>query len=109
MSSLFSIPAALPHQEEFSEILVRSGEIVVERIISHGHTTSPGEWFDQEKDEWVALLQGSARLTFSDGSMLQMHAGDWTLIPAHRRHRVEETSTTPPCIWVALHFPSPSS
>ncbi len=106
MSGLFSIPAGLPGPEEFSEILARSGEIVVERIISHGHTTPGGAWFDQEKDEWVALLQGEALLTFSDGLNLEMRAGDSTLIPAHRRHRVERTSTDPPCIWLALHFPS---
>jgi cupin 2 domain-containing protein len=109
MSNLFSIPAGLPRPEEFSEVLARSGAIVLERIISHGHTTAPGEWFDQEKNEWVTLLQGNARLAFSDGSVLDMQAGDWTLIPAHRRHRVERTTTEPPCIWIALHFPSPSS
>ncbi len=106
MNSLFSIPAELPRPEEFSEILLRSGKIIVERIISHGHTTPPGTWFDQEQDEWVALLQGEALLTFSDGPDLQMRAGDWTYIPAHRRHRVERTSTNPPCIWVAFHIPS---
>ena len=109
MSSLFSVPAGLPRPEEFSEILARSGEIIVERIISHGHTTSPGIWFDQEKDEWVALLQGEAGLTFSDGTELRMHAGDWALIPAHRRHRVVETTTDPPCIWIAFLFPPHSS
>src|SRR5512140_1114119 len=105
MNSLFSIPAGLPRPEEFSEIFVRSGEIIVERIISHGHATLPGHWFDQDKDEWVALLQGDALLLFSDGTGLEMHAGDSTCIPAHCRHRVERTSTDPPCIWLALHFP----
>ncbi|RPH35343.1 cupin domain-containing protein [bacterium] len=106
MNSLYSIPPELPGPEEFSETLVRSGEVVVERIISHGQSTPSGEWFDQERHEWVALLQGSARLMFSDGATLEMHAGDWTFIPAHRRHRVEQTTTNPPCIWIALHFPS---
>ncbi len=106
MNSLFSIPAELPRPGEFSEILARSGEIIVERIISHGHATPPGAWFDQEKDEWVALLQGAARLSFSDGSGLEMRAGDWIFIPAHRRHRVEKTTADPPCIWIALHIPS---
>ena len=106
MNSLFSIPADVPGPGEFSEILLRGGEVVIERIISHGHTTPPGTWFDQDKDEWVALLQGEAHLTFSDGSGLEMRAGDSTLIPAHRRHRVDRTTTDPPCIWLALHFPS---
>jgi cupin 2 domain-containing protein len=108
MNSLLSIPAGLPRPEEFSEPLVQCGDVVLERIISHGHTSSPGAWFDQERDEWVALLQGHARLAFSDGVVLDMQAGDWTLIPAHCRHRVDATSAEPPCIWVALHFPSSS-
>jgi cupin 2 domain-containing protein len=109
MKNLFSIPAELPRPEEYSEILARSGDVTVERIISHGHATPPGTWYDQEKDEWVALLQGEARLTFSDGSELGMGAGDWAFIPAHRRHRVDQTSIDPPCIWVALHLPSHST
>src|SRR5512142_1563429 len=104
MNGLFSIPAELPRSEEFSEILLRSGEVLVERIISHGHVTAPGTWFDQEKDEWVALLQGEARLLYDDGSELDMHAGDWTFIPAHCRHRVEQTTMNPPCVWIAIHF-----
>jgi cupin 2 domain-containing protein len=109
MTSLFSIPAGLPRLEEFSEILARSGDVVVERIISHGHTTPSGEWFDQDHGEWVALLQGHARLVFNDGSVLDMHAGDWTIIQAHQRHRVEATTIDPPCVWIAIHFSSSSS
>jgi len=107
--SLFSIPAELPRPEEFSEILARSGDCAVERIVSHGHATPPGDWFDQETDEWVAVLQGDARLKFHDGSELEMHPGDWIIIPAHRRHRVEQTSDNPPCVWIAFHFPSHST
>jgi cupin 2 domain-containing protein len=109
MTNIFSIPDGLPGPGEFAEVLTRSGDIIVERIVSHGHTTSPSTWFDQEKNEWVALVQGKALLTFSDGSSQEMKAGDWLFIPAHRRHRVEETSTDPPCIWIAFHFPTSPS
>lgn len=34
----------------------------VERIVSQGHVTPPGQWYDQDWDEWVSLLSGAARL-----------------------------------------------
>ncbi|NTV46153.1 MAG: hypothetical protein HGB11_06455, partial [Chlorobiales bacterium] len=39
----------------------------LERIVSEGHATPGGEWFDQEWDEWVILLSGSATLRFNTG------------------------------------------
>ncbi len=109
MSSLFAVPAGVPGAEEFNEILLESGDIILERIISHGHVSAPGMWYDQERDEWVALLQGHARLVYEDGTVQELDAGEWTLIPAHRKHRVDDTTTNPPCIWIALHIPSHSS
>ena len=48
-------------QESIEEIL-SSGNLRIERIISRGHSTPPGHWYDQEHDEWVILLAGSATL-----------------------------------------------
>jgi cupin 2 domain-containing protein len=101
--SLLSLPEGWTGTDEFVEILLSTGTIRLERIISKGHSTPPGEWYDQGQDEWVALLQGEARLGFDDGALQTMHAGDWAIIPAHRRHRVDFTSIDPPCIWLAIH------
>lgn len=100
---LHDIPAHLA-AEQF-DLLLQTGTCRLERIISIGHITPPGEWYDQENNEWVLLLQGQAQLRFADEQEpRQMESGDHIWIPAHRRHRVEWTSHNPPAIWLALHL-----
>lgn len=89
--------------EEFCEIIIsgKSGGSRAERIISHGHVSPPGFWYDQDEWEFVAVLQGDAELEFESGTV-RMNPGDWVVIPAHFRHRVSYTSETPPCVWLAF-------
>ena len=97
------IPTALP-AEQF-DTLVKTGGCRLERIISIGHATPPNEWYDQNGDEWVILLQGRAGLRFADEDALRLLTpGDYVWIPAHCRHRVEWTSADPPAVWLALHL-----
>jgi cupin 2 domain-containing protein len=100
--NLFDLPDILPDAEIFEPLCPDAG-VLIERIISSGQVTPEGEWYDQERDELVVLLRGEATLSFDDGLILKMNAGDYILIPAHRRHRVDYTSAVPPCIWVAVH------
>jgi cupin 2 domain-containing protein len=77
----------------------------IERIVSRGQASPPGFWYDQDLDEWVAVLAGSAGLRFEGQSdVRELRPGDHVLIPAHRRHRVEWTDPTGPTIWLAVHF-----
>jgi cupin 2 domain-containing protein len=32
-----------------------------------------------------------------------MKPGDWLLIPAHRKHRVDWTTPEEPTVWLAVH------
>jgi len=100
--NLFELPTPLPGKELFEPILPDRG-VLIERIVSTGQATPEGQWYDQERDEWVVLLQGEATLSYEDGRTLHLKAGDHVLIPAHERHRVERTSDSPPCIWLAVH------
>lgn len=100
--NLFVLPQPLPTSEVF-EPLLQKESCLIERIVSTGQTTPPGEWYDQARDEWVVLLQGEARLAYADGTEITLAAGDSVLIPAHCRHRVDYTSTEPPCLWLAVH------
>lgn len=102
--NLFELPRELLREELF-ERLAGGGDVLVERIVSGGQATPPGEWLEQERDEWVALLQGRAELVFADGSRAALRPGDALVIPARSRHRVERTSAHPPCIWLAVHAP----
>jgi cupin 2 domain-containing protein len=96
------LPAALA-AERFDCLLEAPG-IRVERIVSTGHRTPDGEWWDQERDEWVALLQGAAALRFDDHpEPVTLRPGDWLFIRAHRRHRVDWTGTGEPTVWLAVH------
>lgn len=100
--NLFDLPSPLPAEELFEPLLPDRG-VLIERIISTGQVTPEGVWYDQDRDEWVALLQGKATLLFEDGQSTDLRPGDCLLIPAHTRHRVTHTSADPPCIWLAVH------
>lgn len=102
MANIFDLPSKLLDKECF-EPLVSSDTALIERIISTGQTTPVGEWYNQEQDEWVILLQGNATLSYADSPSIQLKAGDYLFIPAHQKHRVEYTSSEPPCIWLAVH------
>ena len=105
--NLLSLPAYLPNEEVFEELFC-AASFRVERIISTGQASAPGFWYEQEEDEWVALLQGEALLEFEDGSIETLRGGNWIFLPAHLRHRVGSTSVEPPCIWLAV-FGLPST
>jgi cupin 2 domain-containing protein len=98
-----NIPAAVP-EELFDEILA-AGPCRLERIVSRAHATPPGQWYDQEKNEWVLLLQGSAALRLEgEDELTVLRPGDHLLLPAHLKHRVEWTATETDTIWLALHY-----
>jgi cupin 2 domain-containing protein len=91
--------------DERFETLLHSGSVRIERIVSHGHASPPGFWYDQAEHEWVMVLQGQAGLRFEgDDQPVVLKPGDFVNIPAHRRHRVEWTTTEEPTIWLAVHY-----
>lgn len=102
MNNLFAFPHPLQsNQCEFFETLLRaSGNVRIERIVSYGNATPEGNWYDQEQDEWVTVLEGSAVIAWADGSETALARGDCLLIPKHARHRVASTSS--PCVWLAI-------
>ena len=77
----------------------------VERIITRGQITPPGQWYEQETDEWILLLQGEARLLFEDtGDEVLLQPGDELWIEAGRRHRVSWTLPDQVTLWLAVHL-----
>ena len=103
LTNLFdAIPAEMP--EELVTLLHQSAHIRIERIVSRQHSTPAGQWYDQNADEYVVVLAGSAGLRI-DGrdALVIMKPGDAILLPAHCRHRVEWTDSTCDTIWLAMH------
>ena len=101
-SNIFSsIPADLP--EEWTTLLCDTDGARIERIVSRGHTSPPGFWYDQKIHEWVIVLKGRATLEF-EGQVepLDMAAGDYLHIPAHTRHRVSWTDPDQDTVWLAV-------
>lgn len=104
-ASLFAeLPRSTAENEQFSELLARPG-LRIERIVSTGQCSPPDFWYDQPEGEWVALLQGAARLRFADeAEARQLRPGDFVDIVPHRRHRVEWTAPDQPTVWLAVFY-----
>ena len=101
-TNLFTdLPQKLP--DELITTLLEAADVRIERIVSHGHASPEGFWFDQEQHEWVIVFKGAARLRFEDGE-IEMTPGDFVNIPAHTKHRVEWTTPDEPTIWLAVHY-----
>ncbi|ACO80673.1 hypothetical protein AvCA_45610 [Azotobacter vinelandii CA] len=91
--------------ERFDDLLSLPG-CRVERIVSQGQASPSGFWYDQDWDEWVLLLAGSAVLRLESQSQpIALAVGDHLLIPAGERHRVEATAPHGPTVWLAVHVP----
>ena len=97
------IPRDLP-QELFTKIISKKN-FKIERIISKEHKTPNGKWYDQNKNEWVLILDGNAELTFIENNSLKklkIKKGDYINIPAHLKHRVDKTSKK--TIWLIVFY-----
>ena len=104
-ANLFAdLPERLPR--EFVQTLLQAADVRIERIISHGHASPEGFWYDQGQSEWVVVLKGAARLQFEDG-VVEMKPGDFVNIPAFKKHRVEWTTPDEPTVWLAVFYGRP--
>jgi cupin 2 domain-containing protein len=102
--NLLAGPCPEPGLEQ-STILVETPALRLERIHSCRASSPEGFWYDQEEDEWVTLLQGSASLEFEDeAGQRELSRGDSLLIRAHRRHRLLATDPPPGSVWLALFW-----
>lgn len=100
---LSEVPKSL--ENECFESLIQTREVKIERIISLGHASPEGYWYDQQQNEWVLVIKGRARLHFEGSdTMISLEAGDYINIPSHRRHRVEWTDPAEETIWLAVHY-----
>jgi cupin 2 domain-containing protein len=106
--NLFVVQTERNDNEQF-DTLIAAQELNVERIVSMGHASPEGLWYDDPRAEWVVLLSGAAVLEFEEGSIRHaMHPGDYVLIEPHCRHRVAWTHATEPSVWLAIYYPKAS-
>jgi cupin 2 domain-containing protein len=104
MGSLFEgIPSELP--EELFDTISSTDDVNIERIVSRGHASPEGFWYDQENNEFVLVVKGSAGLKLeNEDDIVVLKAGDYLNIEAHVKHRVEWTDSTCETIWLAVHY-----
>jgi len=87
----------------FATILQVDG-LRVERIVSQGHASPSGFWYDQEENESVIVLEGSAAVQFEgDAEPLKFRRGSYLNIPAHAKHRVAWTDPKEKTVWLAIY------
>jgi cupin 2 domain-containing protein len=97
------IPAAL--EEELVERIAGGEGVRIERIVSRAHASPEGFWYDQDEEELVVLLKGSACLRFEgERGEVTLGPGDYLRIPAHARHRVEWTDADADTVWLAVFY-----
>ena len=98
---LLDCGGTLPTGSERLTALFSSPAVRIAAIVSNEHRSPAGFWYDQHEDEWVAVIEGEATIAFVDQSTQILKAGDWLVIPAHTRHRIEKTGER--TIWLAIH------
>ena len=91
--------SAAPDEGEQVERLVATDDVVVEHILS-GDLGSPIA-FDQDHDEWVAVLHGSAEIEMA-GETISLVAGDWLVLTRGTPHHLVRTE--PGTRWLAVRF-----
>jgi cupin 2 domain-containing protein len=97
-----NIPNILP--EELIEEIYSSPDFKIERIISDGHSSPKDFWYDQDKNEFVFLVGGSAEIMFEDEQNIKLNPGDYLIIPAHKKHRVEKTDPVQKTFWLTVFY-----
>jgi cupin 2 domain-containing protein len=104
---LDDIPAALP--EELFTPLLEGNSFRIERIVSQGHASPPGFWYDQDDDEWFIVLEGCAVLEIEGFcETFELLRGSYMRVPAHTRHRVVWTDPSERTVWLAIHYREPT-
>lgn len=100
LKNIFSNIAEVGEEEQF-DLILKSPNCRIDRIVSAGHCSPEGFWYDQENDEFVLLVQGEAVLEFEDRTVT-LKAGDYLHIPKNCKHRLKHSSVDPVCIWLCV-------
>ena len=90
------------NEERFFEIF-KNETIKIEKIVSNGQKSPENFWYEQEKSEFVLLLEGFAILEFENREV-ELKKGDCLNIKAMEKHRVKFTSLDEPTVWFAVFY-----
>ena len=99
MTNLFTENTNDINREMF-DTLLQTPSVHIEKITSHAQTSD--RWYQQDRDEWVVLIEGEGELLFEDGKKVRLTKGEHIHIKKMKKHKVIYTSS--PAIWLAIHF-----
>lgn len=85
--------------EEVFETLLEKKNVCIKKIRSLD--VRDGEWYLQEQDEWVVLLEGYATIEYESDTK-ELEAGEYLYIPRGMKHRVKKTSSN--TLWLAVYI-----
>lgn len=107
MNNIFENIIIDKQNEEFIDIL-KSENVRVERIVSNGQASPKDFWYDQDENEFVLVLEGSAILEIEEKDNtikeINLQKGDFFDIKANVKHRVKYTDSSKPTIWLAVFY-----
>lgn len=89
-------------EEKFFEIF-KDEKIKIEKIVSNGQKSPQDFWYEQEKSEFVLILEGFAIVEFEDFEV-ELKKGDCLNIKAYQKHRVKFTTLDETTIWFAVFY-----
>jgi len=99
LKNIFANSSEAPAKgSESFETLFDNSKIKIEKILSNA--LIEGEWYEQQNEEWVVLLRGTALLEFEELTQ-ELTCGDFIFIPKLKKHRVLKTSED--AMWLAVH------
>ena len=96
LNNLSIVPYPNEEAETFTT-LFENTSLKIEAIRSW--LKKPGEFYNQDQDEWVLLVNGEAELEIED-QVLKLCKGDYLFIPKHTPHRV--CSTVKDTLWLGI-------
>ncbi len=99
MPNLFDFELPLVDDENFTTLLSKKN-VVIKRIVSNTLKT-PQEFLQKDKDEWVVVLKGCAKLQI-DGIVHKLKAGDSIFIPANTKHTLLKTKKV--VVWLGVYI-----
>ncbi|MEZ4694085.1 MAG: cupin [Aliarcobacter sp.] len=89
-------------EEKFFEIF-KDEKIKIEKIVSNGQKSPQDFWYEQEKSEFVLVIEGFAIVEFEDFEV-ELKKGDCLNIKAYQKHRVKFTTLDETTIWFAVFY-----
>ena len=89
--------------DEAITTLVAGDGVRIERIVSRGHASPEGFWYDQAEAEWLMVVAGRARLRIEgEAEDRALGPGDSLFLPARCRHRIAWSDPAQPAVWLAV-------